>query len=123
MNSVLRVAIVDDSPLVQRSLARLFAHYPNIDVVGFAEDCAGAQAMIERTCPDVVVLDVELKDDCTSMPVLRFLREHRPAIQAIMLSNSTWGSLRKGFLSAGAEAYFDKATEFNSAVDWLAARA
>jgi two-component system chemotaxis response regulator CheB len=117
---MLKVAIVDDSPEVQASLSRLFAQNPAIEVVGLAADVVGAKAMIERCCPDIVVLDVELGNNDTSMPVLRFLREHRPSTHVIMLSNSTWGSLRAGFLAAGAEAYFDKATEFLQARDWIA---
>jgi DNA-binding NarL/FixJ family response regulator len=120
---MLKVAIVDDSPQVQASLSRLFAQNPAIKVVGLAEDVASANAMIERCCPDIVVLDVELANHDTSMPVLRFLREHRPSIRVIMLSNSTWHPVRAGFLAAGAEAYFDKATEFLKARDWIAALA
>ncbi len=118
---MVKVAIVDDSAAVQASLSRLLAQNPAIEIVGFAEDVAGANAMIERSNPDVVVLDVELRNNDTSMPVLRFLRERLPATRVIVLSNSTWGSLRAGFLAAGAEAYFDKSTEFLEARDWIAA--
>lgn len=119
---MLKVAVVDDSPAVQAGLGRILATSPAIKVVGVAEDVEGAIALIERTDPDVVVLDVELRNNQTSMPVLRFLREHRPATRVVMLSNWTWESMRAGFLAAGADAYFDKSTEFLKARDWIAAQ-
>jgi hypothetical protein len=42
--------------------------------------------------------------------------------RVIALSNFTWQAMREGFLEAGASAYFDKATEFTKARDWVAAR-
>jgi DNA-binding NarL/FixJ family response regulator len=117
---MLRIAIVDDSKEVQTALAGLLSTVAGAAVVGYAQDVEGAKSLIARTHPDVVILDVELRDGQTSMDVLRFIDERRVKPRTIMLSNSTWGSLRAGFLAAGAAAYFDKSTQFLEARDWIA---
>ena len=113
---------MDDSLLIQRGLARLFGSVDGVEVVGFAEDVHGAIALIENTRPDVVVLDVALRQQDRGMDVLRYIVKKRPDTRVIAVSNFTWQAMRDGFLQAGASAYFDKATEFTKARDWLAAQ-
>lgn len=118
----MRVAIVEDSSLMQERLRRTLTAIPGVQVVGFAANVEAANQLIESTLPDVVVLDVELQNGQTSMGVLRFLARTHPSIDAIVLSNFTWGSMRAGFLAEGAKAYFDKSLEFSKARDWIAER-
>lgn len=116
---VVKVVVVDDSFVVQRSLGRLLTSVAEITVVGYAEDVAGATALIESTRPDVVVLDVDLRNQDRGMDVLRYVVREHPEIKVIALSNFTWQTMREGFLLAGASAYFDKSLEFMQARDWI----
>jgi DNA-binding NarL/FixJ family response regulator len=116
---VVKVAVVDDSLLVQRSFGRLLTSVAGISVVGYAEDVAGATALIDSTLPDVVVLDVDLRNQDRGMDVLRYVVREHPEIKVIALSNFTWQAMREGFLLAGASAYFDKSLEFMQARDWI----
>lgn len=118
----MRVAIVEDSSLMQERLHRTLTAIPGVEIVGFAASVEAANQLIESTLPDVVVLDVELQHGQTSLGVLRFLTRAHPSIDAIVLSNFTWGSMRAGFLAEGAKAYFDKSLEFSKARDWIADR-
>jgi DNA-binding NarL/FixJ family response regulator len=116
----MRVAIVEDCVQIQDRLGRLLCAIPGIDLVGCAANVSAARHLIETTLPDVVVLDVELEGGDTSLGVMRFIAREHPSIEAIILSNFTWGSLRAGFLAEGAKAYFDKSLEFLKARDWIA---
>jgi DNA-binding NarL/FixJ family response regulator len=118
---MLRVVLVDDSLEVQRTLGRLFASVAGVDIVGCAEDVAGALALIDSRQPDVVVLDVDLREGGRGIDVLRHVVREHPGTQVIVLSNHIWQALRDGFLEAGASACFDKAMEFTKARDWIAA--
>lgn len=117
---MLKVAIVDDSLVIQRSLGRLLTSIDGVHIVGCAEDVAGAVALIEAAHPDVVVLDVDLRHDDRGMDVLRYVKATHPGTRVIALSNFTWQAMREGFLQAGASAYFDKSMEFTQARDWVA---
>lgn len=118
----MKVALVEDSAHVRHVLARLLSTIDGVELAGEAEDVAGAMALVERSAPDLVVLDVELRDRGRGMDVLRQLRREHPGVEVIVLSNYGWTAMREAFLAAGAAAYFDKALEFGQALQWVRAR-
>lgn len=115
----MKVAVVDDSLAVQESLGKLLASEAGIDVVGFAEDVAGAISLIGSRRPDIVILDVELRHPDRGIDVLHHVRKEHPHIQIVVLSNMNWEAMRTAYLAAGASAYFDKAMEFMQAKQWI----
>jgi len=56
-----KVLLVDDHPLVRRGLADLIAGEPDLEVSGQASDVTEALQEMERTSPDLVVIDLTLK--------------------------------------------------------------
>ncbi|MEV0764259.1 response regulator transcription factor [Nocardia sp. NPDC050435] len=71
----IRVLIADDQELVREGLAVLLAAQPDIDVVGQAADGLHAVLEVERSKPDVVLMDVR-------MPVVDGLEATRRIITA-----------------------------------------
>jgi DNA-binding NarL/FixJ family response regulator len=120
---MLKVAIVDDSPEIQRSFGSLLEQLPGLSLVGCAEDFAGAVHLIDEQRPDIVVLDVELRGTDRGLDVLRHVTHRHPQMRVVALSNFGWHAMREAFLRAGASAYFDKAIEFAQARDWIAGQA
>jgi DNA-binding NarL/FixJ family response regulator len=120
---MLDVLIVDDSPEIQRRLSSGLDSLPGVRVVGCAAGADQALALARALHPDVVVLDVALRDGDRGYGVMRRLAHDCPQARVIVLSNFGWGAMREGFLQGGASAYFDKAFEFRKAVDWIAAHA
>jgi len=57
---VIRVAVVDDQPLVRMALTTLLEAQPDMDVVGQAADGAGALALARRQQPEVLLLDLRM---------------------------------------------------------------
>src|SRR5450631_373616 len=80
----------DDSPAIQRSFGRLLSEIDGVRIAGYAEDVTGAFALIDQTRPDVVVLDVDLRNDSRGTDVLRYMVQARPEARVIALSNLTW---------------------------------
>lgn len=119
---MLRVAIIDDSLEIQRAFGALLASLDGLQLVGCAEDLAGAVRLIDDQRPDVVVLDVELRGTDRGYDVLRHVARHHPGTRVVALSNFGWGAIRDAFLHAGASAYFDKSNEFVQARDWIASQ-
>jgi two-component system LytT family response regulator len=60
MGVPLRVVIVDDEPIARRRLRRLLGETDSVDVVGEAGDAAAALERVRSTCPDLVLLDVQM---------------------------------------------------------------
>jgi DNA-binding NarL/FixJ family response regulator len=55
-----RVVIVDDDALVRAGLAMILRGSPDIDIVGEAGDGVEGLALVERTRPDVVLMDIRM---------------------------------------------------------------
>jgi two-component system LytT family response regulator len=56
----IRAIIVDDEPLLRRSILRLLKTHPEVEVVAECGDGPSALQSIERLTPDVIFLDVEI---------------------------------------------------------------
>lgn len=59
----IRVAVVDDHPVVRAGTAALLATQPGIEVVGTAGSIDEARALLATTTADVVLLDIRLGTD------------------------------------------------------------
>lgn len=57
---MIRVVVADDQALVGMGLRVLIDTEDDIDLVGEAEDGAGALELVRRTRPDVVLLDIRM---------------------------------------------------------------
>lgn len=70
----LRVVIVDDEPLALRRLKVLLDDMPDVQLVGAASSCAEAADVIEASSPDVLLLDIRMRDG-TGFDVIEDRRE------------------------------------------------
>lgn len=60
MSTPIRVALADDQAILRSGLAALLRLERDLEVVGEADTCAGAIALVERVRPDVLLLDVQM---------------------------------------------------------------
>jgi len=80
---VKRILVVDDSPLIRRSLWSLFEEKPDWTVCGEAENGSDAIDKAQKLHPDLIVIDL-------SMPVMngidatRILKRLMPAVPIVM---------------------------------------
>ncbi|QKE83643.1 response regulator transcription factor [Arthrobacter sp. NEB 688] len=58
--AAVRVALVDDDPLVRAGLTMILGGDPALEVVGEASDGADAADLVRRTRPDVVLMDIRM---------------------------------------------------------------
>ncbi|WP_028709244.1 response regulator transcription factor [Propionicicella superfundia] len=60
MGEVIRVAVVDDDPLVRTGLGLILGGSPRIELVGEAGDGTEVADLVRRTSPDVVLMDIRM---------------------------------------------------------------
>jgi DNA-binding NarL/FixJ family response regulator len=60
VNGRIRVVLADDEAMVRAGLRMLLEHQPDLEVVGEASDGVEAVAVVARTRPDVVLLDIRM---------------------------------------------------------------
>src|SRR5215217_7910696 len=84
-----RVFLLDDHELVRRGVRDLLWAEDDLTVVGEASTADEALEGIERTKPDVAVLDVRLGEDSpvTGVEVCREIRSRHPEVACVMLTS------------------------------------
>lgn len=61
LRPIIRVLIVEDSPLMQQLLSHIFNQDPQFQVVGRADDEESTLEALENLQPDVVTMDIQIK--------------------------------------------------------------
>ena len=82
---VIRVALVDDHSLVRDGIKALLSVMPRLDVVGEAENGAQAIEMVGRSQPDLLLMDISLKD-MNGLELTRLLGKQYPNLKILILS-------------------------------------
>lgn len=82
---VIRVALVDDHSLVRDGIRALLSVMPQLDVVGEAENGAQAIEMVGRCQPDLLLMDIGLKDK-NGLELTRLLGKQYPNLKILILS-------------------------------------
>ncbi|WLH48841.1 response regulator [Pseudomonas beijingensis] len=82
---VIRVALVDDHSLVRDGIRALLSVMPQLNVVGEAENGAQAIEMVGRCQPDLLLMDIGLKDK-NGLELTRLLGKQYPSLKILILS-------------------------------------
>ncbi|MGL4270275.1 MAG: response regulator [Plesiomonas sp.] len=104
------VMIVDDHPLMRRGLRQLLELEPNFDIVAEASSGSEAIALAERTQPDIILLDLNMKG-LSGLDTLRALRSEGIDARIIILTVSDARSDVYALVDAGADGYLLKDSE------------
>lgn len=106
-----RVFVVEDSELIRKRLFSMLSGMQGVEIVGHSDTAADAIAGIRSVMPDVVVLDIKLKNG-SGIEVLRVIKQRLVQVTVIMLTNYATDEYRKKCLEAGADYFLDKTNEF-----------
>ena len=113
-----RVLIVDDHAIVRRGLRSILELEQDIAVVGEAGGPAEALGTLERTRPEVVLLDLKLSPDgdADGLAVCSRILERRPDTGVVVLSTFLDERLVAEALRRGAQAYVLKDVDLSELV-------
>jgi DNA-binding NarL/FixJ family response regulator len=107
------VFIVDDSESIRQRLVAMLQTMDDIAIVGQATCADCAIAGIRETCPDSVLLDLNLKGS-SGIRVLSTIHGEMPLVEFVVLTNHSEPQYRRACERAGARYFLDKSTEFDS---------
>ena len=102
----IRVLLVDDQPLVRRTLAEVLSDEQDISVVGECEDGSQVVEAAARLGPDVVFMDLSMPG-VDGLSATQALRAARPEVRVIVLTGEGTG-IRAEAAAAGAHALVPK---------------
>jgi two-component system, NarL family, response regulator DevR len=99
-----RVMVVDDHEVVRKGIRNLLAATTDLVVSAEAATMREAIDQVERSQPDVVVMDVRLANE-NGIEVTREIRTRRPNIRVLMLSSFADEEAVLASIMAGAAGY------------------
>jgi DNA-binding NarL/FixJ family response regulator len=102
-----RVMLVDDHAIVRRGLRSILELEPDVSVVAEADGRSEALRMLDRSEPDIVLLDLKLSadHDTEGLELCSEILERRPESNVVILSTFLNEDLLNQALRRGAKAY------------------
>ena len=116
MSTVTRIVIVDDHEVVRRGLCALFGMTEDIRIVGEADSAAAAIEIVQRTKPDVVLLDVRLPD-VSGVDLCRDITSTTPGTRCLMLTSHDDDEVIFAAVMSGASGYLLKDVDTRTLTD------
>jgi DNA-binding NarL/FixJ family response regulator len=112
--------MVDDHPIVRYGLRELLDREKDFIICGEAEDTRGALKAVVETKPDLVIVDISLKNS-NGLELIARIREKHPHIRMLVLSMHDQAIYAERALRAGALGYIMKQELNETLVDALKA--
>jgi DNA-binding NarL/FixJ family response regulator len=109
-SNVLRMVVVDDHALFRRGLVGLLEEMSGFEVVGQASDGQQALEVIEKTQPQLVLMDLNMPQ-MDGVEALREIRQRKLPVRVMMLTISQNDEDLLDAIRAGADGYLLKNTE------------
>ena len=106
-NNRIRVMIVDDHAVVRSGLAAFFAVFPDLELVGEAENGAEAVVRCGLLKPDVILMDL-IMPGTDGVIATRQIKDQYTSVKVIALTSFQEEDLVQGALQAGATGYLMK---------------
>lgn len=113
----MKLLVVDDSELIRSRLVGLIERIPGIRQVAIADSLHQALYVGSYLQPDLIVLDLNLPDG-NAVRIIPLLKRMRNGLRIAVVTNDANDFNRSRCLEAGADAFFDKSKEFESAIAW-----
>lgn len=102
-----RVLVVDDHPVVRLGLRQTLDAAPDLEVCGEAEGASDALSALEEYRPDLVLVDISLKDG-SGLDLIKRIAHREPSVKILVASMHDEVLFAERALRAGAHGYINK---------------
>lgn len=110
VSALIRVVVADDQPVLRGGIAAILDAEPDLSVVGQAGDGDAALTLVERTRPDVAVLDIRMPG-IDGISVVAAISARLPEVRSIILTTFGLDEYVFTALRAGAAGFLLKDAE------------
>jgi DNA-binding NarL/FixJ family response regulator len=102
-----RVFVIEDHPLMRRSLVDAIERETDLTVCGQAEEAEEAFAAVVLLQPDIVLTDIQLKSS-SGLDFIKAIRAHSPALPVVATTMFDVPRTERLARAAGASAFVAK---------------
>ena len=107
IQTMIRIAIVDDHAMVRAGLRQFFAEQPDFSVVAEAADGRGALDIVRTAEIDVILLDIGMPDQ-SGVDALQSIKARFPELPIVIFSGFPEAHYATTLLRQGASGYLNK---------------
>lgn len=111
----MKILIVEDSEVMRCILTEQLGIMPGVNICGMANEPYGALSIIRENSPDMVILDIVLKDG-NGFEVMRQIKDEAIPVRIMVLTNYAFPQYREKCCGMGASYFFDKSMEMDRAL-------
>ena len=104
---MIRVVLIDDHALMRTGLRMILQQYPDMDIVGEAENGEQGFALIRQTQPDIALVDVHMPG-YSGVELTERVRRAKLTTRIVILTIANEAPFPRRLLNAGASAYLTK---------------
>ncbi|RJQ42497.1 MAG: DNA-binding response regulator [Nitrospiraceae bacterium] len=105
------ILIADDHKIVRDGLRTMLSKYPEIEVVGEAEDGRTTVRLVNQLSPDIVIMDIAMPD-LNGIEATRQIIAEKPGVKVIALSMHSDKRYISAMFKAGASGFLQKHCAF-----------
>jgi len=102
-----KILIVDDHPMMREGLRGIISREPDLVVCGEADCARKAMLLIEKTTPDLALVDITLPEK-NGLELVKDIKALHPELATLALSMHDESLYGERMLRAGAKGYINK---------------
>lgn len=120
-NTKLKVVIIDDFRIIVERLTVRLSSIPGVSFVGDADQPEKAWELIQRTVPDVVIMDIHLRmsQPKSGVAFIAQIKREWPQIKVIVFTNYADTRYRHLCAMNGVDVFCDKASDSEALAETL----
>ncbi len=107
---MIRIAIIDDHPLIVNGLQNMLRHNPDIEITGAYTNSKDLFDGLSKTTPDILLIDIQMPEK-TGPELAKIIQQKYPAIRMIALTNLDNNFYVKTMLRNGVSGYVLKSSD------------
>jgi DNA-binding NarL/FixJ family response regulator len=104
--------LVEDSPVLASHVTEMIEQLPDMQLTGIADNQTDAIKMLEETLPQVLILDLHLREG-NGFGVLRGMSRITPAPKVVVLTTFGLPEYRRQAEKLGVSAFLDKSSDYH----------
>ncbi len=102
------VILVDDHPIVRKGIREVLENSGTISVIGEASSSDEAIKLINKSVPDLMIIDIIIKGSSNGIDLVKSIIERMPSIKCLVMSMHDESMYAERAIRAGARGYIMK---------------